>query len=57
MNIGDTYMVKLSSDAVQAKIVRELGDEERDAEVGRMFEVVMDVFEDELQELVADGGA
>jgi len=57
MNIGDTYMVKLSSDAVQAKIVRELGDEERDAEVGRMFEVVISVFEDELQELVADGGA
>jgi len=57
MNIGDTYMVKLSSDAVQAKIVRELGDEERDAEVGRMFKVVISVFEDELQELVADGGA
>lgn len=57
MNIGDTYMVKLSSDAVQAKIVRELGDEERDAEVGRMFEVMVQVFEDELHDLVTGGGA
>jgi hypothetical protein len=57
MNIGDTYMVKLSSDAVQAKIVRELGDEDRDAEVGRMFEVVVQVFEDELHDLVTGGGA
>lgn len=57
MNVGDTYMVELSTDAVPAKIVRELGDEDRDPEVGRMFEVVISVFEDELQELLAKDGA
>jgi len=46
--VGQEYTWNLTTNTVKGKVVRELGDSERDPEVGRMFEITISVFEDEI---------
>ena len=48
IEIGQEYLWKLTTDTFRGRVVRELDDTERDPEVGRMYEITIQVYEDEM---------
>lgn len=54
IEVGKQYALKVTTDEFLARVLRELGEDEKDPDVGPMYEISIHVYDDELNEMSED---